>query len=198
MDTINEKEVILKVSGSKAPDYAKKVAGAMLWRLREQGFVKVRAVKRDAVNATIKALAICNQRVAPANVVLGMELFFSKTEKQDIKFSTAIEMMIQEIDLRGVNFLEYRVSGKEEADRTTALKLAEAISVPVKEGKTVSLKCIGPIAVYKAILASTIARGLIYTNGMQAFVIPTWESLPRENLPPISLIRLDFIGKKLQ
>jgi len=192
-----KEEIILKVSSSKAPGYAKRVAGAMLWQLREHGFVKVRAVKRDAVNSAVKALAICNQRVASANILFGMELFFSKTEKQDVRLATAIEILIQETDIKnGKEFVEYRVSGKEENDRTSALKLAEAIAVPVKEGKGVSLKCIGGVAVYKAILASTIARGLIYTNGMQAFVIPSWESVLREGGSPISLLRLDFAGKK--
>lgn len=197
MDT--PEKVVLKVSASKDPGYAKKVAGAMSWRLREEGFCKVRAVKRDAVNSATKALAICNQRVATAGISFCMELFFSKAENAEGQFATAIEMTIQENDIpRPEIFSEYKVSGKTDQDKNAAAKLAEAIAAPTRDGKGITMKCIGPAAVYRAVLASTIARGLIYPNGMDAIVVPSWGSLPQEgDKLPISLINLDFWGKKI-
>jgi len=193
-------EVILMVSASKDAGYAKKVAGAMSWRLREKGFFKVRAVNQDAVNTATKAIAICNQRVAAAGVVLFAELFFSKAENEDGSVATAIEMNVQEVDTaRPEVFSEYRVSGKQDHDKNANNKLAEAIAAPVRDGKGVSLKCIGPAAVYRAIMASTIARGLVFPNGLHAIVVPSWDSIPNEDSekPAISLIKLDFWGKKI-
>lgn len=211
MEDNQQEDVILKVSASKEPGYAKRVAGAMAWQLREKGFVKARAVKQDAVNSAIKALAICNQRAAAADVVLYMELFFSKAENdlpepkegeqpEQEPAATAIEMNIQENDApRPAEFVEYKVSGKPDQERNLAMCLAEAIAAPVKSDKGVSMKCIGPAAVYRGVLASTIARGLIFPNGYDSIVIPTWASLPQEdkNLPPISLINIDFWGRKI-
>lgn len=194
-----QQEVVLRVSAKKDAGYAKKVAGAMSWRLREEGFCKARAVKQDAVNSATKALAICNQRVSEAGIVFFMELFFSKAENTDGKFATAIEMTIQENDSpRPAEFVEYKVSGKQDTDNAP-MKLAEAIAAPARDGKGVSMKCIGPAAVYRGILASTIARGLVFPNGYDSVVIPTWDSLPQEDetLPPISLIKLEFWGKKI-
>ena len=199
MENQPEEEVILKVSASKDAGYAKRVAGAMSWRLREAGFFKARAVKQDAVNTAVKAVAICNQRVSAAGVVLYMELFFGKAENDDGSVATAIEMSVQEVDApRPETFVDYRVSGKQDQDKNAAMKLAEAVAAPVREGKGVSMKCIGPAAVYRAIMASTIARGLVFPNGFSAVIVPSWDSLPQEDesKPPISLIKLDFWGKK--
>ena len=197
-------EVVLKISASKESGYAKKVAGAMSWRLREQGFCKARAIKQDAINSTIKALAICNQRVKDANIVFCMELLFSKAankpEASEEKSATAIEMIIQEVDSpRPATFIEYKVSGKQDPNANGPMKLAEALAAPIREEKGVTMKCIGPAAVYKSILASTIARGLIFPNGYDAVIVPSWDSLPQEDetLPPISFIKIDFWGKKL-
>lgn len=192
-------DIVLMVSACKEAGYAKKVAGAMSWRLREKGFFKARAVKQDAVNTATKAIAICNQRVSAAGVVLYAELFFSKAENEDGSVATAIEMNVQEVDApRPETFSEYRVSGKQDQDKNAAMKLAEAVAAPVREGKGVTMKCIGPAAVYRAIMASTIARGLVFPNGYLAVVVPTWDSLPNEDptKPPISLIKIDFWGKK--
>lgn len=203
MEENQQDEVILKVSANKDAGYAKRVAGAMGWRLREAGFCKARAVKQDAVNSATKALAICNQRVAVAGMTLCMELFFSKADTtqpdgNDGKTATAIEMTIQETDApKPEIFVDYKVSGKPDQDKNVAANLAEAIAAPVRDGKGVSLKCIGPAAVYRAVLASTIARGLVFPNGYDAIVIPSWESLQQEDKPPISLIKIDFFGKRI-
>lgn len=193
-------EIVLKVSACKEPGYAKKVAGAMSWRLREKGFFKARAVKQDAVSTATKAVAICNQRVAAAGVVLFMELFFSKAENDDGNVATAIEMNVQEVDMpRPEVFVDYRVSGKQDQDKNAAMKLAEAIAAPVRDGKGVAMACIGPAAVYRGMMASTIARGLVFPNGFESVVVPSWASLPNEDpeKPPISLIKLEFWGRKV-
>lgn len=196
MDNTSE-EVVLKISANKDPGYAKRVAGAMGWQLREKGFVKARAIKQDAINSATKALAICNQRAAAADVILCMDMFFSKSENDE--GGTAIEMTIKENDAqRPAEFVEYKVSGKPDQEKNVAMCLAEAIAAPVRDGKGVSLKCIGPAAVYKAVLASTIAKGLIFPNGFEAIVIPAWQSLQQDNLPPISLINIDFWGRKIE
>lgn len=194
-----QEEVILKVSACKDAGYAKRVAGAMTWRLREQGFFKARAIKQDAINSATKAVAICNQRVAAAGVVLSMELFFSKAENPEGNVATAIEMTVQETDaVRPETFIEYKVSGKQDHDKNAPMKLAEALAAPARENKGICMKCIGPGAVYRAMMAATIARGLIYPNGYNSIVVPNWDSLPQENdLPPISLIKLEFWGKSI-
>ena len=59
----NEK-VLLKVSASPEEGYCKKVAGAITWRLREVGYCRLRAIKAEAMNSAIKAMAIVNARLA--------------------------------------------------------------------------------------------------------------------------------------
>jgi stage V sporulation protein SpoVS len=188
-------EIILRISSNAAPDYVKKVAGAMGWQLRENGMFKVRAVKTQAVNIATKAIAICNQRVSQAGVVLCVEPVFGKADDADDKSVTALEMVVQEtIYPCPDKFLEYRVSGRK-CDNKISPKLAEALAAPVRDGKGVEMKCIGPSAVYRAMLASTIARGLLFPNGMDAVIVPVWDSIPRENAPPLSMIKIRFWGK---
>lgn len=198
MEENQPEEVILKVSASKDAGYSKRVAGAMGWQLREKGFVKARAIKQDAVNSATKAIAICNQRAAAADVVLKVVLFFGKADVEGDSSATAIEMTIQENDaVRPEQFIEYKVSGKPDQEKNVAMCLAEAIAAPAKDGKGVSLKCIGPGAVYRAIMASTIARGLVFPSGFDCIVIPSWQSIPQDDLPPLSLINIDFWCRKI-
>jgi stage V sporulation protein SpoVS len=186
-------DIVLKVSSSKEPGYVKRVAGAMGWQLREHGLLKARAVKAIAVNTAVKAIAICNQRVNAAGITLCVDLLFDKAEKE----ATVVEMTVRETDApKPAVFMEYRVSGKPD-DNATA-KLAEALAAPAREGKGVSMRCIGAAAVYRAILASTMARGLVFPNGMDAVVVPSWMSLPQTDAAPISLLNIDFWGVQKQ
>lgn len=189
---MSEEDVVLKICASKEPGYTKKVASAIGWRLRDVGFCKMRSVKEASTNTAIKAIAICNQRVALAEVVLGMDLSFSRVSE-----ATAIEILVEDVGQgRPEKTVEFRVSGKNVGDSLNG-KLAEAISQSCLDGNRVSMKCIGPAAVYRAIIASTLAKGVIFSNGLSAIVVPTWSSLPSE-VPgkEISLISIDFWGLK--
>lgn len=189
-------EIVLKISAKRDAGYVKRVAGAMTWRLQEKGFFKARAVKQDAVNTAIKAIAICNQRVALADITLYIQLFLKEASTNDGKAGTAIEMLVQETDTaRPAKFVEYKVSGKDE--KNGPQKLAEAIAGPVRAENGVTMKCIGPAAVYRAIMASTMARGLIYPNGLDAIVVPSWDTITKAEDKVISLIKLDFWSKKI-
>lgn len=191
-------DVTLKVSSKQEPGYAKKVAGAVAWRLRETGFCKIRAVKSDAVNTAVKSVAIVNQRLSSAGFQFCISPIFDKITDSKEE-ATAVEMLIKEAPSNApTESVEYKVSGKSsEPDAET--KLAGAISVPAREGKTVHLRCIGPSSVYRGIYAATIAKGHIYQNGFEAIIIPTWISMPApdENSQPISLIQLEFWGHKI-
>ncbi len=187
-------EVILKIKSKKDSGYAKSVAGAMSWQLREQGFFKVRAVKADAVNTAVKAIAIVNQRVSGV-VTLSMDLVFSQMDASSSD-GTAIAMTVSDADSpRPEHFIEYKVSGKPD-EQDIATKLAGAIAAPVRDNKGVRMRCIGPNAVYRAIVACTIAKGYIYANGLEAVVVPTWDSVPQPGKEPISLIQIEFWSKK--
>ena len=202
---LNNKDIILRIASSKDQDYAKKVAGAIGWRLREQGLCKVRAIKMTAVNTAVKALAIVNQRIEQANMTMGIDPFFGEVnDGKDEENSTAIVMTIREVQIDGTKeIIEYKVSGKQEVGTATdsdlATKLAGAIAGAVRQGKTVRMRCIGPASVYRAIYAATIAKGFIYPNGYESMIIPTWTTMPSivEGGPLISLLQLDFIGSKI-
>lgn len=187
-----EQEVILKVSSSKDAGYAKKVAGAMSWRLREHGYCKARAIKADAVNTAIKAIAIVNQRVSAAGVTLGVDLLFAKAEQD----STAVAMTIHEVTCpRPAEFLEYRVAGKPDGDEKAIInKLAGAMASPAREQKGVRLRCIGASAVYRAVMACAVAKGFICPNGLDSVVIPSWDTIGQDGEKEISLIQMDFWG----
>jgi stage V sporulation protein SpoVS len=195
MSVDDNEEVVLKISSSKDPGYAKKVAGAMSWRLREHGYCKARAIKADAVNTAVKAIAIVNQRVKPAGVTLGVDLLFAKAEQE----ATAIAMTIHEVTQpRPAEFLDYRVSGRmsddEKAEKSIINKLAGAVASPVREQKGVRLRCIGPIAVYRAILACATAKGFICPNGLCSVVVPTWDTIDQPDSKVLSLIQVEFWG----
>lgn len=186
-------EVVLKISAKKDPGYAKRVAGAMTWRLREAGWLRARAVKQEAVNTAIKAIAICNQRVAAASVVLQMDLSFSPSENDGGKPATAIEMFIKEVDAqKPANFVDYKVSGKTSEESDSPSKLALAVAQAAKDGNGITMRCIGPAAVYKGVMASTMARGTMFSNGFDTVIVPSWETAAQEDGSSISLIRIDF------
>lgn len=196
-------DVVLKIKSTKDSSYTKRVAGAMSWRLRERGFCKARAVKADAVNTATKAVAIVNQWVSPVGVMLSMDLFFSTVERAEggnekDAAATAIAMTVQDVAdcSRPGDFVEYKVSGKE-SDEDVVPRLAGAIAAPARKGKGVRMKCIGPAAVYRAVMACTIAKGFIYVNNLESVVVPTWGSIPSsiEGAEPISYIQIDFWGR---
>lgn len=192
--------VILRVSASKEPGYVRRVAGAMSWQLRDHGFCRARAVKVDAVNIATKAVAIVNQRVSQAGLLLSMDLRLSPAESDDKKASTAIDMTVQDADCpRPEKFVEYKVSGKN-GQKDVVTKLAGALAVPVRDGTGVRMRCIGPVAVYRAVMASCLAKGYIYSNGMDAIVVPTWDSISSTNpeKPSVSLLQIEFWGKNFQ
>jgi stage V sporulation protein SpoVS len=198
-----EGEIVLKIKATKDSAYTKRVAGAMSWRLREQGYCKARAVKADAVNTATKAVAIVNQWVYPVGVTLSMDLSFGTVEKADggaESDATAIAMTVCDVAdcPRPTEFVEYRVSGKD-PDTTVVSRLAGAIAVPARKGNGVRMNCIGPSAVYRAIMACTIAKGYIYPNNLEAIVVPTWGAIPArsDGAEPTSFIQIDFWGRQL-
>lgn len=196
-----KKEVVLRVKAGRDPDYVKKVAGAIGWQLRERGCCKARAVKSEAVNTSIKAVAIVNDRVSRAGMTFEIELFFSPADPGKERSSTAIEMVIHEHDgsSQPEDTVNYKVSGKTDDREENAKKLAGAIAVQARKDKVVRLRCIGPTAVYKAVLASCMAKGYIYPNGFSSSIVPKWASFkPEEGNHPVSLLEIDFCSKKLE
>jgi stage V sporulation protein SpoVS len=197
-----KEEVILRISSKKDSSYVKKVAGAISWQLRENGYCKARAVKADAVNTAIKAVAIVNDRVSQAGMAFVLDLFFSPADSGKQKnASTAIEIMIHELDeeesSRPDEFVEYKVSGKKN-DTDASKRLAVAISSRSNEKTGVRLRCIGPTSVYCAIKACCLAKGYVYPNGLQSIVVPLWSKLilPDDSIP-VSFIQIDFWTRKL-
>lgn len=190
-------DVVLRVSANKEKGYVKRVAGAIAWQLREKGFCRVRAVKVDAINTATKAIAIVNQRVSRAGLKFAIDMVFSPTDADGDHSSTAIEMTVQDTEsTQPEEFVEYKVSGKKTSEDIIS-KLSSAISIQVRNGKGVNLRCIGPYAVSRAITACCVSKGNIYTNGLNAIVIPSWDSLPstEKGKPPISLLQISFWGE---
>jgi len=189
----NEEEVILKVSSSKEKGYSKKVASAMGWRLREVGYCRARAIQAVAVNSMIKAVAITNERVKSAGIKFGIAPVFGKAEATDDPLAVAISIMIEAVANDPPKALnECKVSGKkDEGDHEAATRLSKAVIGMSSTGGMVSMKCIGPEAVYRAVLASVMARSNAYANGMEAMIVPSWETAETKS-GKTSLIRIDF------
>ena len=192
-------DVVLKVSANRDPGYSKKVAGAVGWRLREAGFCKIRAIKADAVNTAIKAIAVVNQRTRPKGVTFAMDLTFAAADSPGQDAVTTIAMTVSETTAAApTEMLEYKVSGKDaEADEAAIGKLAGALASPARQGKGIKLRCIGPSSVYKAILACIMAKGFLYPNGLEVIAIPSWDTVIQGD-HPISLIQIEFWAKKIE
>lgn len=182
-------DVVLRVSGKKDSGYVKRVAGAIGWQMRERGTCRLRACRTDAVYAAVKAVATVNHRVSEAGVLLSINPFFAETDNEE---DSAISMSLKDVsDLgRPGHLVEYRVSGRPDADDAIVTRLASAVSARAKKA-VVRMRCIGPMAAYRAILASTVAKGQVYPNGLEAVVVPTWAVAEDEN-GKTSLINIDF------
>lgn len=193
----SEEEVILKVSSSKDKGYSKKVAAAMGWRLREVGYCQARAIQAMAVNSTIKAVAITNERVRQAGIKFGIAPTFDKATAADDPSAVAISVMIEAVtEYSPGTLIGCKVSGKEDlGDHASAVRLSGAITGITSGGKGVSLKCVGPKAVYRAVMASVMARSQAYGNGMDSVIVPTWETVETSS-GKLSLIRIDFWNVK--
>lgn len=215
----NSDEVVLRIASKKGPEYVKDIAGAMGWQLRENGYCKARAIRANAVNTAIKAVSIVNGRTSWAGMSFGVDLSFSPADsgrdppaevdehelepeqkengQPATKPSTAIEIHVHECNTsnKPADVVEYKVSGKYARDNNdkSASKLASAISATSIKGKVVRLRCIGPSAVYRAILACCIAKGNVYSNGLESRVVPTWATLKgTDGSSSISLLQIDF------
>lgn len=194
----SDEEIILKVSSSRDKGYSKKVAAAMGWRLREVGYCRARAIKDMAVSTTIKAIAITNERVRSAGVKFGISPTFDKAEAVDDPAAVTISVLIEAVNEDPPSaFVECKVSGKadDEGAHAAASRLAGAIIGMTSGGKGVSLKCVGPEAVYRAAMACVMARSQAYGNGMDSVIVPSWETAETSS-GKLSLIRIDFWSVK--
>jgi len=185
------KDVVLRIKGSDEPGHTRKVSSAMAWLLRENGYFVGRAVKQKAINQAIKSVAALNQQVAKANIVLSLDLSFKRTDDGIM----AVEFVASEAPTeRPSEFKEYKVSSKDSEDEKAISRLATAIALPCNENKGIRLSCIGPDSVYKAVMASIVAKGYIYANGFESVFIPNWRTIGENK--KVSLINIEFFGKK--
>ncbi len=190
-------EIILKISSSKESGYSKKVAGAIGWRLRETGLCSLRAVKMVSCNTAIKAIAIVNKKVSQAGAKFAINACFASTEKENKEDSTAIAIELFDVSEYKLpnEFLEYKVSGEENDDENIVTKLSGAIAPVIRGGKGISLRCIGPAAVYRALKACIVTKGYVYSNGIELICVPIWASIAGQNGKDISLIQIDVYRK---
>jgi stage V sporulation protein SpoVS len=161
------------------------VAAAMGWQLRDYGYCVARASGVDAVNTTMKAVAICNHRTQAVNVTLCVEAELDRIEPG--KPDMAVQMTIHEVDSqRPTKMRPYRISGQGNSDN----KLVQSLLRSIQTGDGVSMNCIGPSAVYRAVLAFVNIR-LMLLPKIETVMVPLWESILDKNQTPLSLIRLD-------
>ena len=107
-----DESVTLKVKGSKEPDYPKRVANAICWQLRDHGVCQMRAVKDEAVAASIKAIAMANKKVEPAGVVLSFDVVFSSLESSEGTSPTVLAFTVQEVVAQAGEKVEYKEIGR--------------------------------------------------------------------------------------
>lgn len=195
-------DVILRVSGQKSSDYTKRVSGAICWRIREVGVCLMRAVKSEAASTAVKAVAIANEKVAQADVILAIDPVLDEINQSDGigEESMALAMVVQEPTFpRPESAVELKVSGSPDSgmkgDQRAAARLAGAIASEVRKGNATALRCIGSMAVYKAIRAVALAKGYLFTNGISIQAIPTWISLEQGDAS-VSAIVIEVWGKK--
>lgn len=193
-----DKAVTLKVRGSKEPDYPKRVANAVCWQLRDHGECHMRAVKDEAVAASVKAIAQANKKVEAAGVVLSFDAVFSSLESSDDPSPTVIEFTVQEVACQPSERIEYKVSAKNHEDEKEVGKLAGAISAMVRKGNTVVLRCVGPFAIYKSVRAIIVAKGYVFANGILVEAIPYWITLHGEGRggTDISVLAIEVRSRK--
>lgn len=196
-----KENIVLKISASHEEGYCKKVAGAISWRLRESGFCRLRAIKAEAVNSAIKALAIINGRLSREDkkIVFCIDPIFENIKDESGKTSLAVSMKITEVfenETPPNDFVEYKVSSKRDDHEN---KLAGAIVAPVRDGKGVRMRCIGKLATYKCLYSSIIAKGTMYSYGVGVIMVPTWHTIQsdKSETGQISAIQLDVWGVPL-
>jgi len=192
-------DVVLKVSGSKrGQEYTKSVANAICWRLRDAGFCKACAVKMDAVNTAIKAIATTNKKVQKAGVVLSVDLSLADVPAKEGEPLKGVSMTIQETPIpKPAQFVEYKVSGKGDGLEELAVKLAYSVASLIRQGKGVKLRCLGPASVYKAVLAVITAKKGLLGERTELAAVPEWSSLTKAgSSETVSLIVIHLWGGK--
>lgn len=193
-----EKSVVLKVKGSKEPDYPKRVSNAICWQLRDHGVCEMRAVKDEAVAAAVKAIAMANKKVEPAGVTLAFDPVFSSLESLEGTSSTVLAFTVKEISTGQTEKIEYKVSARNHEDDKEVSKLAGAIAAMIRKGKTVILRCVGPCAIYKSVRGIVIAKGFVYANGILLESIPSWLTLHGEGKDggDVSVLAIEVRSRK--
>jgi len=190
--------VTLKVKGSKEPDYPKRVANAICWQLRDHGTCQMRAVKDEAVAASIKAIAQANKKVEAAGVVLSFDAVFSALDSSKEMSPIVIEFTVQEVNAQPNEKVEYKVSAKNHEDEKEVAKLAGAVSAMIRKGNTVILRCVGPYAIYKSVRAIVMAKGYVFANGILIESVPSWLTLHGEGKggTDISVLAIEVRSRK--
>lgn len=195
-EEISGKDVVLRISSSKDEGYTKKVAGAISWRLRETGSCRLRAIRTDAVNSAIKALAIVNKRTEEIGLAFEVDPTFDAVVEEHAR-ANAIEMEALESPTLPTEFAEYKISGKDDSN-DSCCKLAGSIALSLRSGRAVAMRCIGPMAVYKALYAATLAKGYSYSYGYRTHFVPTWFSMKSDQMEDgyVSVIQILCWGTK--
>ena len=193
-----DESVTLKVKGSKEPDYPKRVANAICWQLRDHGVCQMRAVKDEAVAASIKAIAMANKKVEPAGVVLSFDAVFSSLESSEGTSPTVLVFTVQEVVAQAGEKVEYKVSAKNHEDEKEVAKLAGAVAAMIRKNTNVVLRCVGPYAIYKSVRAIVIAKGFVFANGILLESIPSWLTLHGEGKDggDISVLAIEVRSRK--
>jgi stage V sporulation protein SpoVS len=159
----------------------------MGWQLRDHGYCITRAAGHQAVNTAIKAVAICNHRTQVVNVLLCVEAELERIEPD--KPDMVAQLVIREVDFpKPVKMREYKISGQGDSDR-----LVRALLRPLQAGDGVSMNCIGPESVYRAVIAFVNVRSLLLPR-IETVIIPSWQSILDKKQTPVNLIRLDVWG----
>lgn len=181
---------ILKISSKQDTGYTKSVAGAICWQFSENGICHARAAKCAAINNLVKAAAITQSRVEKASVVIGMELNRITEDKLEV-----VDVLMKEADGTPKETFDFKVSGAPLTKDDDYTKLTEALVFKAKNDVSVSLKCIGKNAVYRAVMASLAAKERL--KGYKVVLIPAWQTFVGNKGNDVSLIRLDFYSRKV-
>jgi len=186
-----DEPVVLRINDGCAPSpdgrpYAKRLAAAMGWQLRDYGYCVARAAGIAAVGNAVKAIAICNHRTKTAEVTLCVEAALDRIEENK---PVVVQMTIREVDFPPPKKMRtYRIAGQSDKDLDLN-KLVQSLLRPLQAEEGISMHCLGPKAIYRATLAFITTRTLVQN---ELVMIPTWESVLDKKKIPVSLIRLDI------
>jgi stage V sporulation protein SpoVS len=161
---------------------ARKLAGAIVHTLRNNGEVSIRCFGNSSVGKGTKSLAIAREFMVEHNLALYcapafIDTYMDEGKKTGLSFSAFAEEGDVDIHSKLAVAKEIRVKAdapdtEPEARKIAMRQLAGSVSNAMREHGSAQVRCFGSASIGKAVKALAVARGLVAVHGKDLYCTP--------------------------